>query len=93
VGGEFPGQLRIARGGPTRLHQRALQLHFKFNPSLKRVLEPGDRRLWLLRSVALRIERQANPLWRFEIYHRRLALGLAALALAGWLMAVTALFY
>jgi len=70
-----------------------LQLHFKFNPSLQRVLEPGDRRLWLLRSVALRIERQANPLWRFEIYHRRLFLGLAALALAGWLMAVTVLFY
>lgn len=70
-----------------------MQLHFKFNPSLKRVLEPGDRRLWLLRSVALRIERQANPLWRFEIYYRRLFIGLAALALAGWLMAVTSLFY
>jgi len=70
-----------------------LQLHFKFNPALKRVLETGDRRLWLLRSVALRIERQANPLWRFEIYHRRLFIGLAALALAGWLMAVTALFF
>lgn len=70
-----------------------MQLHFKFNPSLKRVLEPGDRRLWLLRSIALRIERQANPLWRFEIYHRRLCVGLAALALAGWLMAVTALFF
>jgi hypothetical protein len=70
-----------------------LQLHFKFNPALQRVLEPGDRRLWLLRSVALRIERQANPLWRFEIYHRRLLIGLAALALAGWLMAVTALFF
>lgn len=70
-----------------------MQLHFKFNPSLQRVLEPGDRRLWLLRSVALRIERQANPLWRFEIYHRRLFIGLAALALAGWLAAVTALFF
>jgi hypothetical protein len=70
-----------------------LQLHFKFNPALKRVLETGDRRLWLLRSVALRIERQANPLWRFEIYHRRLFIGLAALVLAGWLLAVTALFF
>lgn len=70
-----------------------MQLHFKFNPSLQRALEPGDRRLWLLRSVALRIERQANPLWRFEVYHRRLLIGLAALALAGWLMAVTALFF
>lgn len=70
-----------------------MQLHFKFNPALQRVLEPGDRRLWLLRSVALRIERQANPLWRFEIYHRRLCLALAALALAGWLLAVTVLFF
>lgn len=60
---------------------------------MRRVLEPGDRRLWLLRSVALRIERQANPLWRFEVYHRRLGLALAALALAGWLLAVTALFF
>jgi hypothetical protein len=69
-----------------------LQLQFKFNPSLSRVLAPGDRRLWLLRSIALRIEQQANPLWRFEIYHRRLLLALAALALAGWLLAISGLF-
>ena len=62
------------------------------NPSLSRVLAPGDRRLWLLRSVALRIEQQTNPLWRFEIYHRRLLIALAALAVAGWLAAVSALF-
>ncbi len=70
-----------------------MQLQFKFNPALKRVLAPGDRRLWLLRSVALRIERQANPLWRFEIYHRRLFIGLGSLVLAGWLVAVSALFF
>jgi hypothetical protein len=70
-----------------------VQLHFKFNPSLSRVLAPGDRRLWLLRSVALRIERQANPLWRFEIYYRRLLIALAALAVAGWLAAVSALYF
>lgn len=43
--------------------------------------------------MALRIENQANPLWRFEIYHRRLLLTLAALGLVGWLAAVSALFY
>jgi hypothetical protein len=70
-----------------------VKLLFSLNPSLKRELAPGDRRLWLLRSVALRIERQANPIWRFEIYHRRLLLALAGLALAGWLVAVSALFF
>lgn len=70
----------------------ALKLSFSFNPSLKRELAPGDRRLWLLRSVALRIEQQANPVWRFEVFHRRLLLTLAALTVAGWLLATTALF-
>ncbi|MBP7482642.1 MAG: hypothetical protein KA788_08920 [Lacunisphaera sp.] len=70
-----------------------MKLHYTFNSALKRELAPGDRRLWLLRSVALRIERQANPIWRFEIYHRRLLLALAGLALAGWLVAVSALFF
>jgi hypothetical protein len=70
-----------------------LKLHFKFNRSLKRELAPGDRRLWLLRSVALRIERQAVPVWRFEVYHRRLVLGLATLAVIGWLGAVSALYF
>ncbi|SDS28781.1 hypothetical protein [Opitutus sp. GAS368] len=69
-----------------------MQLHFKLNPSLTRVLAPGDRRLWLLRSVALRIEQQANPLWRFEIYHRRLLMALSLLAVIGWLLATSALY-
>jgi len=69
-----------------------VKLHYSFNPALTRVLAPGDRRLWLLRSVALRIERQANPIWRFEIYHRRLLIALSGLALAGWLLAASALF-
>lgn len=70
-----------------------MKLHFKFNRSLQRDLAPGDRRLWLLRAVALRIERQAVPVWRFEVYHRRLLIGLAGLAFAGWLAAVTGLFF
>lgn len=70
-----------------------MRLQFNFNPALKRVLAPGDRRLWLLRSVALRIEQQSNPVWRFEVFHRRLLLGLASLTLAGWLAGVTALHF
>ncbi len=70
-----------------------MQLQFKFNPSLSRVLAPGDRRFWLLRSVALRIEKQANPVWRFEVYHRRLLLALVTLTVAGWLVAVSGLFF
>ncbi len=69
-----------------------MKLAFNFNPALRRELAPGDRRLWLLRSVALRIERQASPVWRFEVYPRRLLLALAALGAAGWLLAATALF-
>jgi hypothetical protein len=70
-----------------------LQVQLKFNPSLSRVLAPGDRRLWLLRSVALRIENRANPLWVFEVYHRRLCIALGSLAFAGWLLAVSGLYF
>ena len=70
-----------------------MQLHFTFNPSLSRVLAAGDRRLWLLRSIALRIEQQANPLWRFEIYYRRLLVALAVLAVAGWVLAASGLYF
>jgi len=69
-----------------------LKLQFKYNAALRRDLAPGDRRLWLLRSVALRIQLQANPVWIFEIYYRRLALALAGLLAAFWLLAATALF-
>ena len=78
--------------GPVAFHCTTVQLQFKFNPSLKRELTPGDRRLWLLRSLALRIEVRANPLWAFEVYHRRLLVALSGLAVAGWLLAATALF-
>ena len=69
-----------------------MRLQFKFNRSLKRELAPGDRRLWLLRSVALRIERHTNPLWAFEVFHRRLLIAAGTLAVGGYLLAATALF-
>lgn len=69
-----------------------MQLKVHFNPSWRRDFPPGDRRLWLLRSVALRIQLQANPLWLFEVYYRRLLVAVAALAVVLWLLAATALF-
>lgn len=69
-----------------------MRLQLKFNPSLRRELAPGDRRLWLLRSVALRIEKHANPLWIFEVFHRRLLIALGGLAVAGYLLLATALY-
>ncbi len=66
-----------------------LRLTFKFNSAWRRELAPGDRRLWLLRSIALRIERAAIPVWRFEIFHRRLLLVLAASGVSLYLALVT----
>jgi len=68
-----------------------VRLQFKFNPALKRDLG-SSRRIWMLRSISLRIEQHTNPLWSFEIYHRRLLLALGGLALAGYLLAVTGLY-
>ncbi len=70
-----------------------MRLQFKFNRSMKRELAPGDRRRWLFRAVALRIERHRNPLWVFEVYHRRLLVVVGSMALAGYLLAATALFF
>lgn len=69
-----------------------MRLQFKFNPALKRDLG-SSRRIWLLRSISLRIEQHTNPLWSFEIYHRRLLLALGSLALAGYLLAATGLYF
>ena len=70
-----------------------VRLQFKFNPALKREQAGPTRKIWLLRSIALRIDKSTKPLWTFEIYHRRLALALGSLAAAGYLMAATALFF
>jgi hypothetical protein len=69
-----------------------VQLKVHFNPAWRRSFPPGDRRLWLLRAVALRIQLQANPLWIFEVYHRRLLVALGGLTAVLWLVAATALF-
>ncbi|MBA3850352.1 MAG: hypothetical protein C0502_10225 [Opitutus sp.] len=70
-----------------------VRIRLKFNPALVRpALAPGDRRLWLFSALALRRQEEAVPIWNFEIYWKRLALGGAALAAAGYLGAVTALW-
>ncbi len=67
-----------------------MKLSFKFNRAWRRELAPGDRRLWLLRCIALRIERAAVPVWRIELFHRRLLLALGGLGLGSYLALVTA---
>ncbi|MDB6113303.1 MAG: hypothetical protein JWQ62_248, partial [Lacunisphaera sp.] len=69
-----------------------MKFAFKFNPALQRQIVPSDRRFWLLRAVAVRIEIRATPLWTFEIYWRRLFIALAGLAVVLWFLAATALF-
>jgi len=84
--------LRIAEARSVALDDPRVRLQIKFNRALKRELAPGDRRLWLLRAIALRIERHRDPLWVFEVFHRRLILVLGTLAVAVYLFVATALF-
>ncbi len=69
-----------------------MRISLKTNSAWRRQLAPGDRRLWLLWSVGLRIEQHSNPLWVFEVFWRRLLAVTGALALAGYVGAVTAVF-
>lgn len=70
-----------------------MKLQFKFNSALRRgELAVGDRRRWFFRSIALRIDQRAVPIWSFEVYWMRIVLGALALAFAGYLALVTALF-
>lgn len=69
-----------------------LRISLKGNSAWRRQLAPGDRRLWLLWSVGLRIERHANPLWVLEVYWKRLLAVAGACALTGYLGAVTAVY-
>ena len=69
-----------------------MRLDLKFNPAWRRPKSGEDRRLWILRTIALRIELHANPLWRFEIFHRRLLVLLGTAGLLFGLAAVTGLW-
>ena len=69
-----------------------MRIDLKFNPAWWRPKVGEDRRLWILCTIALRIELHANPLWRFEIFHRRLLVLLGATGLLLGLAAVTGLW-
>lgn len=53
----------------------------------------GDRRAWFLWAVALKIEIRATPIWTFEIFWKRVLLGVTVLTLAGYFTTATALHW
>jgi hypothetical protein len=69
-----------------------LKIELTLNPAWRRHLAPGDRRLWLFRSIALRIEIRAVSLWAVEIFWKRLLAGALAFLIIGYLGSVTALY-
>lgn len=69
-----------------------MRLSVRLNSSWRREIEGADRRLWILRSAALRIEEHTNPLWKFEVYWKRLLLVTVVIGLVCYLAAATALW-
>ncbi len=69
-----------------------MRLSVKLNPSWRLEIPSADRRLWILRSTALRIEQHANPLWQFEIFWKRLLVLFAGAGLGLYLAATVALW-
>lgn len=69
-----------------------MRIALSTNPAWRRVLAPGDRRLWLLGSVALRIEESSSPIWRFEVFWKRLLAALGLFAVTAYVLGVTAIF-
>jgi len=70
-----------------------MKLRFKLNPDHRRpALPPGDRRVWILGAVAVKIEALAETIWTIEVYWKRAAVVVAVLALGTYLSAATALW-
>jgi len=88
--------LWIAGAGRPRFHPPRLgprlRISVKFNPALRRQVTGPTRRRWILGCIALRIEQAANPVWRIEVYHRRLVVAALVLGLSGYLAGATALW-
>ena len=70
-----------------------MQIKISLNPSWQREFTSSDRRFWLLRAVALRIEIRANPLWVFEVYWKRLLVAGSLLLVMGYLVLATGFWY
>ncbi|MBX3738217.1 MAG: hypothetical protein KF715_16100 [Candidatus Didemnitutus sp.] len=69
-----------------------MKLSLKLNSAWKRDLPPGDRRIWLLRTLALRRERVKTTTWHLELYWKRAFAGAAVVGVSLYLIAATALF-
>ncbi|MBI2511385.1 MAG: hypothetical protein HYV96_05365 [Opitutae bacterium] len=70
-----------------------MKLAVKLNSAWRRELPPGDRRIWLLRAIALRLERGAKLSCTCEILWKRLLAGGAAVLILVYVLGVTALFF
>lgn len=70
-----------------------MKIAVKLNPSWRRELAPGDRRLWFLGAVALRVEKAAHVTWVLEVLWKRVLAALSLTLLAGYLLSVTALYF
>lgn len=69
-----------------------MKIALNLNPSWRPGLPPGDRRLWILRTLALRREHGAKTVWHLELLWKRAVAGVLAIAAVGYFAAVTVLF-
>lgn len=70
-----------------------MKLALKLNSSWQTRRALDDRRLWLLGSIAVRSQPGTALEWGFEIFWKRLLAASAVLLVAGYLAAVTALYF
>lgn len=70
-----------------------MKLAVKLNSAWRRDLPPGDRRIWLLGAIALRLERGVKLSCTCEILWKRLLAGGAAALILVYVLGVTALFF
>ncbi len=70
-----------------------MKFTLKLNPAWRRHLPPGDRRIWLLRSIALRLDRGMKLACTAEILWKRLLALAAGSFVLVYLLAASALYY
>ncbi|HLP24713.1 MAG TPA: hypothetical protein VK477_03470, partial [Acidobacteriota bacterium] len=70
-----------------------MKLTLKLNSAWRRELPPADRRIWLLRSIALRFDRGSKLSCTCEVMWKRLLLLAVTTAVALYLLATSALYF
>lgn len=70
-----------------------MKFTLKLNPAWRRHLPPGDRRIWLLRSIALRLDRGMKLSCTAEILWKRLLVLAVGSFVLLYLLAASALYY